>query len=268
MRPHGRANINARNPQALAVCERCGSLYNHYQLSWQFQWVGTKLQNIRILVCPDCLDQPQEGLRTIILPPDPVPIQNARPENYPDADNPMSAIGVSANFLQPQYGSRIGNLTGGGGINSAFDGNPYKPAYLSASNTISNSSYNNYVGINWSGDNAHLNMPSSMMPPVLRHSLTSFTAYAPSDRGFLGSATTNYVVQSSPVNVPSWSAWTTISSGATSGSPGETISADCTGNSEQFHRIAFLGDQLNFVSIAQVQFNVAQIGEPATGGSS
>lgn len=42
-----------------------------------------QLQNLRILVCTQtCLDVPQPQLRTIILPPDPVPVSNPRPELY------------------------------------------------------------------------------------------------------------------------------------------------------------------------------------------
>tara|TARA_R110000868_G_scaffold13553_7_gene63048 strand:- start:2542 stop:3357 length:816 start_codon:yes stop_codon:yes gene_type:complete len=271
MRQHGRANVSINRPRAFAVCDRCGALYNHDQLQWQYQWVGVKLQNLYRLVCQSCLDVPQEQLRTIVLPPDPVPIANARPESYVADDNPMSALGASP--VTPardywQYSNQIGNLTCGGGVPSAFNGAINKPSWQSATNTISNSSYNNYVGINWTGNVSNLNMPSSMLPPVVRHSLTSFTAYAPSDRGFLGSAITSYVVQSSPVNTTLWGAWTTISSGVTTGSPGETISGNCTGGLYQFHRIAFLGDQTNYVSVAQVEFNTAQVGTVVTGGSS
>lgn len=268
MRPSGSATISARNPRALAICDRCGRRTNHDRLRWQYQWQGPQLFNIRQLVCNDCYDVPQEQLRLIVLPPDPVPIQNARPEFEVSNNNPLSGIGASPNWQLPQYGSRIGNLTGGGGINAAFDSNINKPSWMCANNSISNSSFNNYVGIDWTGNVSNLNMPSSMMPPVLRHSLTSFTAYAPNDRGFLGSVATSYVVQGSPTDTLVYGAWTTISSGVTSGAPGETISADCTGNQYQFHRIAFEGDQTNFVSIAQLQFNVAQVGQPATTGSS
>jgi|SRR5215472_1061432 len=76
---HGRADVNPIDPHAFAICDRCGFLYNHVQLRWQFQWVGPQLQNLRILVCQRCMDQPQEQLRTVILPPDPLPIWNARP---------------------------------------------------------------------------------------------------------------------------------------------------------------------------------------------
>lgn len=41
-----------------------------------------QLQNLNILVCPDCYDKPQIQLKTIILPPDPLPVRNPRPEPY------------------------------------------------------------------------------------------------------------------------------------------------------------------------------------------
>lgn len=273
MRTYGRARTDPTYPQAHAICQRCGFRVNHVDLSWQYQFRGTKLQNIQLLVCQDCLDIPQEQLRVIIIPPDPLPIINARPETFVQNNNPMSALGYSAisdtvTPISQVVGGRIGNLLGGGGINAAFDGNPNKPSWQSANNSLSNSSYNNYVGINWAGANAGmLGTPSSLLPPVVRHSLTGFTITAPNDRSFLGNNPTSYLIQSSPVNSPVYGAWTTISSGTTAGIPGETISGICTGGSEQFHRAAFLGDGLNYVAVAQVQFNVAQIGSPATGGS-
>jgi hypothetical protein len=35
-----------------------------------------------LLVCKTCLDIPQTQLKTIIIPPDPLPVLNPRPENY------------------------------------------------------------------------------------------------------------------------------------------------------------------------------------------
>lgn len=274
MRVHGRAIADQTNPSAWGVCDRCGFLFQHKSLSFQYQWRGTKLQNIHQLVCDNgCLDKPQEQLRVIIIPPDPIPIMNARPEAYVQDDNPMSALGYSAisqtvSPVSQTVGGRIGNLLGGGGINAAFDGNPYKPSWQSACNSLSNSSFNNYVGINWAGANAAmLGAPSSLLPPVIRHSLTSFTITAPNDRSFLGNSPTDYLIQSSPAGTGVYGAWTTISSGTTTGNPGEAISGACTGGSEQFHRVAFLGDGLNYVAIAQVAFDVAQIGHPSTGGA-
>jgi hypothetical protein len=85
-RYHGRARVDPTNPQAFAVCDRCKFLYNHVDLNWQYQWVGPQLHNLRELVCSTCMDSPQEQLRTIILPPDPMPIWNARPEDYQAAE--------------------------------------------------------------------------------------------------------------------------------------------------------------------------------------
>lgn len=78
----GRGRVSSRSPNALAVCDRCNFTYNHSDLSWQFQWTGVKLQNLRLLVCKTCLDIPQAALKTIIIPPDPLPVLNPRPEQY------------------------------------------------------------------------------------------------------------------------------------------------------------------------------------------
>jgi len=78
----GRARTSPNNPQAFAVCDRCSLWYNFCDLQWQFDWRGAALQNLRILVCRDCLDTPQEQLRAIVVPADPTPIVNARTENY------------------------------------------------------------------------------------------------------------------------------------------------------------------------------------------
>jgi hypothetical protein len=87
MRPHGRAKVSTKNPRAFAICDRCQFLYNHYRLSWQFDWAGPTLKNKQILVCKRCLDEYQEGLRAIVLPVDPVPIANPRVQNYSYAAN-------------------------------------------------------------------------------------------------------------------------------------------------------------------------------------
>ena len=76
----GRASTSTRSPRAFAVCDRCGIWYNHDQLSWQFDWAGASLINKRILVCRPCTDVPQNQLRAIVLPADPMPVKNPRVE--------------------------------------------------------------------------------------------------------------------------------------------------------------------------------------------
>lgn len=80
--PHGRARVDATSPSAFAICDRCGFLYNHRDLHWQYDYRGRSLANLRILVCETCEDTPQNQLKPRIIPPDPVSIPNARPERY------------------------------------------------------------------------------------------------------------------------------------------------------------------------------------------
>lgn len=82
----GRARTSSKNPRAFAVCDRCGIWYNHVDLRWQFDWAGASLINKRILVCRSCEDVPQNQLRAIVIPADPVPIMNPRVESYIDAE--------------------------------------------------------------------------------------------------------------------------------------------------------------------------------------
>jgi len=82
----GRATANARNPRAFAVCDRCGIWHNRDQLGWQMQWAGASLYNTRLLVCRRCTDVPQEQLRSITLPPDPIPVYQPRVEGFLQAE--------------------------------------------------------------------------------------------------------------------------------------------------------------------------------------
>lgn len=82
----GRARTSARNPQAHAICDRCGFRYNHVNLRWQYDWRGATLQNIRLLVCDPCYDEPQAQLRSIVVPADPTPIMNARIQDFVTAE--------------------------------------------------------------------------------------------------------------------------------------------------------------------------------------
>lgn len=91
--PKGHARVDPRSPRAFAICDRCGFLYNHNALRWDAQWHGHQIRRTGFLVCPKCADVPNPTLRPIVLPADPVPILNPRPEPVhchvfkPRADN-------------------------------------------------------------------------------------------------------------------------------------------------------------------------------------
>ena len=262
MRPHGRAQISAQAPRALAVCDRCGFLYNHDALKWQWDFQqGPRLFNLRILVCEPCLDIPQQSGRTIVLPPDPVPIAYPRPEDYVAADNPLSALGYNpANNFLPQppqsLGGNIGNMTLNGGVDAAFDGTANKRREMCAALSVSNSSYKNTVGKNWNADPSgmSLTLPSTVAPET--HVVSSFTITAPNDAPFLNAPTpaTGFFLNGSN----NGATWTRLYSGTTAGTVGESITANTTsGAFFQYHQIALQGDGTSQVAIAQAVFNVS-----------
>ena len=78
---HGnfKAQVNPAHLDSFAICDRCGELWNHSNLRWQWNWQGVELVNLQILVCPQCYDVPFLPGKVILIPPDPVPIQNPRP---------------------------------------------------------------------------------------------------------------------------------------------------------------------------------------------
>lgn len=65
-----------------ATCDGCGMITNLPRLSYNYEWAGFSIVNKRTLVCYKCVDVPNEQLRTLILPADPDPVINARPEQY------------------------------------------------------------------------------------------------------------------------------------------------------------------------------------------
>ena len=102
----GRAKTSSSGPQAHAICDRCGFRYNHVNLQWQYDWRGATIQNVRILVCSDCLDDPQEQQRAIVLPADPVPIMNARVQDFQQAETDYQTI-TAAPIIDPTTGIPI-----------------------------------------------------------------------------------------------------------------------------------------------------------------
>ena len=103
----GRARVSSRRPEAFAVCDRCGVWINHVNLTWQHEWAGPRLQNLRLLVCSRCLDDPNEQLRVYAVPADPLPIRNPRPE--------------LSKGIQPSY---VQDTPQGDNITSSNDGSP------------------------------------------------------------------------------------------------------------------------------------------------
>lgn len=95
--------VDSSSPSAAALCDRCGRQFNLRSLTWQYEWAGEKLYNTRALVCTqgDCLDVPQEQLRTIILPPDPPPLPNARVPYFDYEEQTVRIVQFADTFGPP-----------------------------------------------------------------------------------------------------------------------------------------------------------------------
>lgn len=76
---HGRARINPSAPRAVGQCDRCGFVYNLEDLKPQMRWAGTAQIDTGLHVCPTCMLIPNPQTRTIVPPPDPVPLKDTRP---------------------------------------------------------------------------------------------------------------------------------------------------------------------------------------------
>lgn len=104
-RPRPRmAQVDASAPRAWGTCQRCGFVGNLGDFQQQMEWRGTRIMPLNLLVCQKCLDEPQRQLGTIILPPDPVGIPNARPEQYPIDEYTLITFEVT--YQYPGAGSQ------------------------------------------------------------------------------------------------------------------------------------------------------------------
>lgn len=105
----GRAIASPSNPRAFAVCQRCGIWYNRDRLRNQHDWRGAALLPLYLYVCDQCYDTPQEQLRAIVLPADPVPVYLPFPEPF-TADE-TSCMSLTPTTTDPTTGLPVPSTT-------------------------------------------------------------------------------------------------------------------------------------------------------------
>ena len=233
-RPHGSAKADPHNPRAWAICDACGFLYDKQDLNWQFEWFGPRTQNTNMLKCDRCLDVLQEQLRSIVLPSDPEPVANPRPEAS-TLDNPLTSVATNS----------IGNMTQGGGLAAIADSATNKPIAFSAC-LFRSISGNNTVGVSWAGLSTSGTITAN-----------GFVAYAPNNAKFFGGGSCTYSFQGSQDNV----IWTTLATGLTAGTVGEVLNVSLTPtNGYAYHQLVLTGDGINSVSVAQLQISTSGLG--------
>jgi hypothetical protein len=99
----GRARVSSSNPTAQAVCDRCGIWYSRRDLSNQVEWRGSALLPLYIYVCRTCYDVPNENVRAIIIPADPVPVTQPRTEPF-TADETDYRVTAAPSLIDPVTG--------------------------------------------------------------------------------------------------------------------------------------------------------------------
>lgn len=68
---------------AWTTCDRCGFISNQSDMQFQYDFLGGPTpQNTGYLYCPRCIDGLRFQNKLLIIPPDPPPIFNTRPEPY------------------------------------------------------------------------------------------------------------------------------------------------------------------------------------------
>jgi len=82
---HGRRKpfrVDPKNPRAAALCDGCGFLVNRENLHMQKEYRGGSAPvDTGLLRCDSCLDKPQPYFKKLVLLPDPVPVDNPRPDD-------------------------------------------------------------------------------------------------------------------------------------------------------------------------------------------
>ncbi len=108
MRRHPRrAAVDPSDPKAWGSSDRNGMVGNLANMRWNHEWRGPKIVNTRILVHEDELDVPQRQLGSpALLGPDPVPVTNARIEQYAIDEYPVSTR-VPMGTTLPQGAVRV-----------------------------------------------------------------------------------------------------------------------------------------------------------------
>lgn len=118
--------VDPDNPAAEGICDRCGFRWNLHKLRWQMAYQGSTMpQNTRFLVCYKCYDPLNPQDMPFILPPDPEPIFNARPEPYTLDES---------DFLTDQLGNAL--QTPEGAILTPNLPNPSSPAFQNINSIV------------------------------------------------------------------------------------------------------------------------------------
>ena len=105
LKANGFARVRARSPEAFGICDTCGFQFNRTDLVAQMEYQGNALQKTGFMVCTrTCNDVPQPQLTTPILPNDPYPILDPRPELHIEDNFELASTSGPASSATPTSG--------------------------------------------------------------------------------------------------------------------------------------------------------------------
>jgi hypothetical protein len=80
---NNRARVSLRHWSAWAICDFCFKQVQRTDLVPDRQYMGTEVRPTGFLVCKyTCVDRPQPQQKAIRIPPDPLPVQDPRVDNF------------------------------------------------------------------------------------------------------------------------------------------------------------------------------------------
>lgn len=88
------------------TCDRCGFIWSGTSMRFQYDYMGGPTpQYLGVLVCPRCEDDLMYQRKLLILPPDPEPFRNTRPEPYEvDEAGPTQQLAAVIQATQDEIG--------------------------------------------------------------------------------------------------------------------------------------------------------------------
>lgn len=143
-------------------------------------------------------------------------------------------------IISSATGTKIGNMTAGGGLAAIFDDATSQAQASCGQVSVSNSGYNNTCGKDWGAG--------------VTKTISRFVLYAPNDNNILGSAGgTTVKLQGSQDN----STWTDLYTSGTIGTTGSVTDVNSgitTTTAYRYHRINGNGNGTNTFAIAEIVF--------------
>lgn len=101
--------VNPRDPVGYGTCDYSGDIVKRTDLVKQMAWRGNKLVWTGFMVSKHRADPPHDQQRTPILPPDPVPVLNARPDDAGDGEGLLYTETVAEFTYFIDTGEKNGN---------------------------------------------------------------------------------------------------------------------------------------------------------------